>query len=82
MLWFWFRVIKPIIHYRSHCDQERYVHKVENYASHSSPKEIDVTSANAFAEEDAVVIIIFNANFAFFTVVSLIISLNHALIAP
>ena len=59
-----------------------YVCEVDDYHAEWAPEAVDIASTNAFTEENAVVIVIFDANTAIWAVVGIVINHDLAVSAP
>ena len=69
---------------RSRCntDHEGDVEEIEQNATDGTPEEVNISTTYALAEEDAVMIHIFDAHPTVLAMLRLVIRLNLAVIAP
>ena len=56
----------------------RYIEEVKQNASNCAPKGINVAPADAFAEENTMMVILFNANIAVVAMISVTLGLDLA----
>lgn len=58
------------------------IQKVEHYSANCTPEAYDVATTDAFTEEDAMVIIIFDADITVLAVIGILIDFKLAVLAP